>query len=422
MIGFLGNKKINYNKIRTHNNSRIIVLQAEIDDEMFLLINLCNPNTEAEQVKIFCELEWMLHIFSLDSYKNIFFAGDFNCFLNSNLEASGGNPALKKKSVSKLIQLLEKYNLIDIWRIRNPFSKRYTFRKNHFSGYIQRFLDYISVSNTLQESLQQTSILPSFCSVHSTILVSYNKPTKISMGKNFWKFNSSLVQDETFVLKLKEHIKHVKTSFHSNLKNNEHFQWEFLKYEIHKFTIGYSKNKAKLKREKVSFLEKKLKGLEQNLNNEETKLQYNSFKDELNDIYEEISNGTKIRSCCNWYELGEKSNKYFLNLEKSQARKNILHKICSKTQEITDLTKINTAIFDFYANLFKEKLKTNIESLNNFLRDLSIPSLPETQKQICEEELTEKGIYESMISFDNKKSPGNDGLTKEFYQTFWQDV
>ena len=37
--------------------------------------------------------------------------------------------------------------------------------------------------------------------------------------------------------------------------------------------MGYSKNKAKLKRAKVSFLEKNLKDLEQNLNNEETKLQ-----------------------------------------------------------------------------------------------------------------------------------------------------
>ena len=27
-----------------------------------------------------------------------------------------------------------------------------------------------------------------------------------------------------------------------------------------------------------------------------------------------------------------------------------------------------------------------------------------------------------MISFGNNKSSGNDGLTKDFYQTFWQDV
>ena len=84
MIGSLGNKKINCNKIRTDNNGRIIVLEAEIDDEIFLLINLYNPNTEAEQVKTLCELERMLDIFSLDSYKNILFAGDFNCFFNSN--------------------------------------------------------------------------------------------------------------------------------------------------------------------------------------------------------------------------------------------------------------------------------------------------------------------------------------------------
>ena len=64
------------------NNGRIIVLEAEIDDEIFLLINLFNPNTEAEQVKTLCELERMLDIFSLDSYTNILFAGHFNCFFN----------------------------------------------------------------------------------------------------------------------------------------------------------------------------------------------------------------------------------------------------------------------------------------------------------------------------------------------------
>ena len=27
-----------------------------------------------------------------------------------------------------------------------------------------------------------------------------------------------------------------------------------------------------------------------------------------------------------------------------------------------------------------------------------------------------------MKSFENKKSPGNDGLAKEFYYTFWDDI
>ena len=54
--------------------------------------------------------------------------------------------------------------------------------------------------------------------------------------------------------------------------------------------------------------------MEKNVNNEEIKLQYNSFKDKLNDIYEEISNGIKIRSRYNWYELGEKSNKCLLKV------------------------------------------------------------------------------------------------------------
>ena len=74
-------KKTKCNKIRLDNNDRVIVLEAKIDDEIFLLINLCNPNTEAEQVKALCEVEQMLDKFSLDSYKNAFFAEDFNCFL-----------------------------------------------------------------------------------------------------------------------------------------------------------------------------------------------------------------------------------------------------------------------------------------------------------------------------------------------------
>ena len=34
----------------------------------------------------------------------------------------------------------------------------------------------------------------------------------------------------------------------------------------------------------------------------------------------------------------------------------------------------------------------------------------------------EKDLFDSMKNMENDKSPGNDGLTKEFYVTFWDDI
>ena len=121
---------------------------------------------------------------------------------------------------------------------------------------------------------------------------------------------------------MKQHISYVKSEFNSAFGNKAHVQWEFLKYEIWKFTIEFSKNKAKLKREKLSRFEVKLTELEQNLSNDKAKEQYNAYRGEINEIYNEISNGIEIRSKCDCYEFSEKPNKFFLTIEKRRATQN----------------------------------------------------------------------------------------------------
>ena len=86
---------------------------------------------------------------NLTQDSQIIFAGDL--FLNSKLESDGGNPVDKNRSVAKLIELKKKYTLTNIWRIRNPYVKRYNFKQNHFSGFIQRCLNCIFISNSFQE-------------------------------------------------------------------------------------------------------------------------------------------------------------------------------------------------------------------------------------------------------------------------------
>ena len=59
--------------------------------------------------------------------------------------------------------------------------------------------------------------------------------------------------------------------------------------------------------------------------------------------------------------------------------------------------------------------------MENFFSDVNIPKLSENQVKLCEENLTEKDLYNSLKSMQSDKSPGNDGLTKEFYETFWTE-
>ena len=83
--------------------------------------------------------------------KQFVLASDFSLFFDSNLEAVGGKPILKEKSDVIMVELKEEYDLCNIWRIRNPLEKSFTFQQNHSSGILNRRLDYIFISNKLQE-------------------------------------------------------------------------------------------------------------------------------------------------------------------------------------------------------------------------------------------------------------------------------
>ena len=77
----------------------------------------------------------------------------------------------------------------------------------------------------------------------------------------------------------------------------------------------------------------------------------------------------------------------------------------------------------FYGTLFQRpSQKYSADDVNHFLNTLDISKLSTDQITRFNIELTEKDLYGSMKSMENDKSPGNDGLTKEFYVTFWDDI
>ena len=101
---------------------------------------------------------------------------------------------------------------------------------------------------------------------------------------------------------------------------------------------------------------------------------------------------------------------------------NTIKKLIIDDTEVTDQTCILNHIKDFYEALFKKREQKTTAEIKGFLNAIDVPKLSEDQVKLCEEDLTEKDLYKSLRSMQNDKSPGNDGLTKEFYETFWDDL
>ena len=73
-----------------------------------------------------------------------------------------------------------------------------------------------------------------------------------------------------------------------------------------------------------------------------------------------------------------------------------------------------------YSNLYQANSTKESETLaDSFLKTVSVPKLSEAQKGKCEENLTVGECFNTLKSFQKNKTPGNDGLTVEFYLAFW---
>ena len=138
------------------NSERYAILDCLIQDHPFLLINLYNANLEDEQVKVLNDLNRLIDDTDDHHEYEIIFGGDFNFIWDAEVDSDGRNPKLKYSSIAALQSLADSRDMIDIWRCRNPNRKRFTFRQP--TPLIQRRLDYIFISYTMQEAAEINAI------------------------------------------------------------------------------------------------------------------------------------------------------------------------------------------------------------------------------------------------------------------------
>ena len=145
---------------------------------------------------------------------------------------------------------------------------------------------------------------------------------------SFWKFNNSLLDYAFFVERLRENFP--KWIDKINFCDDSRTKWDWMKYKICRESISYGKLKAKERRNRIQTIENRLKIYEEKIAESPTQenlAKLESVKTEYEQEYDYIVRGSIIRSRAAWFEQGERTNKYFLNLENRNKKKSCIRKL-----------------------------------------------------------------------------------------------
>ena len=201
-------------------------------------------------------------------------------------------------------------------------------------------------------------------------------------------------------------------------------KWDWLKSKIKTSSITYSKKLAqerKKREDELNFKYQDALNKFQENPSEITRLEMDKFKNELETLYNERVEGIAVRARARWHEHGEKSSKYFLNLEKRNNIKKHIRKLYLSGSFSTDPFEILNAEKHFYSKLYsRQRVNLNSERAENFfLENPNILKLSDELSSLCEGKITFQECEAILGAFQLGKTPGNDGIPIEFYKIFW---
>ena len=131
----------------------------------------------------------------------------------------------------------------------------------------------------------------------------------------------------------------------------------------------------------------------------------------------------KINKTKSWFF--EKINKIdtpLARLIKNKREKNQINKIINEKGEVTtDNAEIQRIITDHYEQLYGNKMD-NLEEMDRFLEKFNLPRLNREEIEIMNRPITSTELEAVIKTLPKNKSPGPDGFTGEFCQTFIEEL
>lgn len=321
-------------------DGRLLCLQALINGVKVVLCNVYAPNKD--EPKFIYKINEMLG--NIEGH--VLLGGDFNNVLDEYIDRSTINTALVTKTGLALKSLREDIGLEDIWRLVHPLEKEYTFYTHSHKTYSR--IDYFLISNACVDLVVNSKIGVIALTDHAPVELRINlQAVRVSRGR--WRLNTSVLQDEQFVLSLQNDIEYFSQV---NVGSTDRLAtvWDALKAFVRGKCLGYCSKKIKENKNKIKTLEEKIGIFEKQLAEkfDETKFkEICKLKFNLHEIYNRKAEYALFRLKTNFYENGEKTGKLLARQLKKIDSQNVITAIKKDDKLVTSSSEINTVFETF---------------------------------------------------------------------------
>ena len=402
-------------------SGRIVLITIVINSFMLSLCNIYAPNNQAEQLEFLQELNNCL--IDKSELTTLIVGGDWNCTLSKN-DKIGGKPWKATNYRNLVLTTMDILDLVDIQRERHPKLRKYSYESKALK--VKSRIYFFLVAKNLTQFVKKSEIYPSIAPDHKAIYMSLSLSKETPRGHGLWKFNNSLLNNEHYVNKIRE-IYFQTCSYYSKLTDKRLF-WEMLKMEIRTATISFSKNLAKATNCREMEVTRRLQALDELICNnfqapdiDQVLNEFDDLKTELQTIYTKKGNAAIFRSKCRWVEKGERPTKYFFNLERRNYNKKTISELRVENETIIkNETQVLHAIEKYFKDLYTSGCSVTQEEYDSFVQELRLPKLSDEERDEIEGILTYDECKQVLETFQNDKSPGEDGFTVEFYKFFFE--
>jgi hypothetical protein len=405
---------------------RNIIAVLEHEEQTIIVSNAYFPNDHKAGM-VFAEKMYLKILEVQSNYPNnlTICAGDFNTCM-SNEDSMGRNESRNEKLLADVItgnNLVTK--LKDSYRSIHP-SDGYTWKR----GNIYSRLDYIFVSEGFLRRVTKAETDWAFeTSDHAAVKISIHIDEPIK-GPGIKKINAEILKENVVEKQIGGEIEEMMEQAGKDW--DPHMKLEFMKVVIRSvFSTKVAELRTK-SNEEMKEIEEEINHMEVlklNLHkNQKTTMEdkhrrleviekaISTLKASLNNLKQETINRLSFASSAKWFEFGEKSNKFFLNLNKAKQCQKSINLIRNENIEYKGQEGVTEGVTKFYKELYSKQPETINDDKNFYI---NCPKIDENQRKFLDNELSLDDIKKALSSC-KETAPGPDGIQYVVYKKYWK--